>query len=59
MLFVLTITFWALIKMTWSNWQQAQGMDAAMFNSLASLALLVLAVYLVIRGIFEVRSSTR
>lgn len=57
MLFVLAITFWALIKMTWSNWQLAQGVDVALLNSGASLALLLLAVYLVVVALIKVRRA--
>jgi carbon starvation protein len=57
MLFVLGITFWALIKMTYSNWQLTQGVDVALLNSGASLALLLLAVYLVIVALIKVRRS--
>lgn len=55
MLFVLGITFWALIKMTYSNWQLTQGVDVALLNSVASLALLLLAAYLVIVALLKVR----
>lgn len=57
MLFVLGITFWALIKMTYSNWQLTQGIDVALLNSGASLALLLLAVYLVVVALIKVRRS--
>jgi len=57
MLFVLGITFWALIKMTYSNWQLTQGVDVALLNSGASLALLLLAVYLVVVALIKVRRS--
>jgi carbon starvation protein len=57
MLFVLGITFWALIKMTYANWQLTQGIDVALLNSGASLALLLLAVYLVVVALVKVRRS--
>lgn len=57
MLFVLTITFWALIQMTMTQWQAASGFDVALLNSFASLSLLVLAVYLVIVALLKLRKA--
>ena len=57
MLFVLTITFWALIQMTMTQWQAANGFDVALLNSFASLSLLVLAVYLVIVALLKLRKA--
>lgn len=50
MLFVLTITFWALLRLAWSNFQESQGVDLALVNSAASIALIALALYLLVCG---------
>lgn len=55
MLFVLAITFWALIEMTLTQWSASRGLDVSLLNSFASLALLLLAVYLVIMAIVKLR----
>lgn len=47
MIFVLVITLYALVQLTRSNYALANGFDIALFNSLMSLALVVLALYLV------------
>ncbi len=48
MLFVLTITLWALGKMTWENWKLSQGMDVSLLNSVASASLIGLALFLLV-----------
>lgn len=50
MIFVLIITFWALSLMVVNNWQQAQGFDASMINSLAAAALILIAIYVIAQG---------
>ncbi len=46
MLFVLTITFWALGLLVIGNWKIAKGFDFAMVNSLSALTLILLALYI-------------
>jgi hypothetical protein len=57
MLFVLTITFWALIKMTLANFKEVQGFDVALMNAGASMLLLVLAIYLVTTALLKARRT--
>ncbi|HEY5611638.1 MAG TPA: carbon starvation CstA family protein, partial [Thermoanaerobaculia bacterium] len=47
MAFVLTITLWALVKLTLANFAAAKGFDVAAINAISSAALIVLALYLV------------
>ncbi|HWO56832.1 MAG TPA: carbon starvation CstA family protein [bacterium] len=55
MLFVLTITLWSLGRLCWANWQAAQGIDLALVNAVAALALIVLAIYLATAALWESR----
>jgi carbon starvation protein len=55
MLFVLVVTLWALGKLAYSNWIAASGIDVALLNAVASMALLVLALFLVLSAILAVR----
>lgn len=57
MLFVLVITLWALGKMVIGNFQTAQGVDIKFVNGSASLALILLAVYLLIVALLKLRSE--
>ena len=57
MLFVLTITLWALVKLSIGNWQSSNGWDASLFNSLASSALIGLALFICGAAIVKVRSK--
>ncbi|HEX8287812.1 MAG TPA: carbon starvation CstA family protein [Pyrinomonadaceae bacterium] len=57
MLFVLTITLWALTSMVIGNFQAANGFDIKFVNGLASLALISLAIYLVITAILKLRGE--
>lgn len=51
MLFVLTITVWALVAMTINNWRTSTGFDFALLNSLGALALLLLAGFIVLTAL--------
>ncbi|HUU45492.1 MAG TPA: carbon starvation CstA family protein, partial [Acidobacteriota bacterium] len=53
MLFVLTITLWALGKIAIANIRAAEGFNLATVNAAASVVLIVLAVYLTIAGIMK------
>lgn len=57
MLFVLTITLWALGQLVIGNLEQSQGFDIAMVNAVSSLLLITLAVYLIIRAIVVTRAT--
>jgi carbon starvation protein len=57
MLFVLVITLWALGSLVIGNFSASNGFDVKFVNGLASLALILLAVYLVITAILKVRSE--
>jgi len=56
MLFVLTITLWALGSMVYSNLQAASGIDVKMINGLSSLALILLAIFLVVTAWIKSRT---
>jgi carbon starvation protein len=55
MLFVLTITLWALGKLTLSNLQASHGLDIELLNGVAALLLIVLALYLAITALLKLR----
>ncbi len=59
MLFVLTITFWALGLMVYGNLAASSGFDVKLINGLASLALILLAIYLAVKAIVKVRTEKR
>lgn len=55
MSFVLVITLWALAKLAIANFEISKGLDVELINALASAALIILALYLVGRAVFQVR----
>jgi carbon starvation protein len=57
-IFVLVMTLWALGSLTLSNLRSSQGLDVPFFNALASMALIVLAVYLVLTALARLRGAT-
>lgn len=57
--FVLTITVWALTSIARKSFGDAQGFDVAFANGLASVVLLALAAFLVVRATSELRSQVR
>jgi carbon starvation protein len=57
MLFVLTITLWALTSLVIGNFKAANGFDVKFINGVASLALILLAIYLVITAFFKLRGE--
>jgi carbon starvation protein len=59
MLFVLTITLWALGGLIYGNLRTARGLDVSLVNALASAALVALAVYLSILALVRVRRDRR
>ncbi len=59
MLFVLTITLWALGSLVVGNFSASNGFDIKFVNGIACLALISLAIYLVITAIFKLRGERR
>ncbi|HMQ03244.1 MAG TPA: carbon starvation CstA family protein [Pyrinomonadaceae bacterium] len=57
MLFVLTITLWALGLLVIGNFQASTGFDIKMVNGLASLTLIALAIFLVLTAFVKLRSE--
>ncbi|MEJ7622406.1 MAG: carbon starvation CstA family protein [Pyrinomonadaceae bacterium] len=57
MIFVLIITFWALALMVYGNLTAAVGFDVKLVNGLASLALILLAMYLAITALIKLRQE--
>jgi carbon starvation protein len=57
MLFVLTITLWALTKLAIGNLQASTGIDVKLFNGIASIALVSLAIFLIITAILKLRNE--
>lgn len=54
MIFVLVTTFVALIQITRSNLEKTNGLDFSMINSIMSLFLITLAIYLVVTGLKKI-----
>ncbi|MEZ5344858.1 MAG: carbon starvation CstA family protein [Pyrinomonadaceae bacterium] len=59
MLFVLVITLWALSSLVIGNFASASGFDVRFINALASLALILLAIYLVITALVKLKADRR
>ncbi len=57
MAFVLTITLWALISIAATSFDAARGLDVAFANGVASVVLILLALFLVVRASSELRPS--
>ncbi|MBI2027477.1 MAG: carbon starvation protein A [Deltaproteobacteria bacterium] len=60
MLFVLTMTFWALISLFISNLRSSQGFNLSLINALASLTLILLAVFIIgsaLRKVMKIRAG--
>lgn len=57
MFFVLIITLWALIKLTASNFAAESISTVMIINGVASLALIALALYLVVKGLLEAKKG--
>lgn len=56
MLFVLVITLWALGAMVYANFSAAIGLDIRLVNGTVSLALILLAIFLVITAWIKSRT---
>ncbi len=59
MLFVLTITVWALGRLALSNFAASRGIDVELVNALAALALLLLAFFLAATALAKLRREPR
>jgi carbon starvation protein len=59
MIFVLTITLWALGKLTWLNLMATKGFDVELLNGIAALLLILLALYLALTALMKVRGEKR
>lgn len=57
MLFVLTITLWALVKLVVGNFAQTNGLDIKFVNATASLLLILLAIYLVVVALLKLQGE--
>ncbi len=55
MLFVATMTIWALTSLAWTNARSAHGLDVPAANALAAGVLLILALYLLGTGLLRLR----
>ncbi len=54
MLFVLITTLVALTQLSRANWQTSRGLDISLLNSLMSLGLILLSIYLVGIALFKI-----
>jgi carbon starvation protein len=59
MLFVLTITLWALCKLAYGNLRASAGFDIKLVNAIASAALVILATYLAITALVKLRGERK
>lgn len=59
MLFVLVITLWALGLLVYGNLTSSTGFDIKLVNGIASLILILLAIYLVLTALFKLRTEKR
>jgi carbon starvation protein len=57
MIFVLTITLWALGKLTVANLLATKGFDVELLNGVAALLLIVLALYLAVSAVLKLRGE--
>ncbi len=57
MLFVLSITLWALAMLVIGNFQASTGFDIKLINGIASLVLIGLAIFLVVTALFRLRGE--
>ena len=59
MLFVLTITLWALGKLFFANLAATEGLDVALINGIASGLLVLLAIYFVVAAVVKLLAEKR
>jgi carbon starvation protein len=59
MVFVLTITLWALGRLAWANLHASKGLDIEMLNAVAAVLLIALALYLAVAALVKLRTEKR
>ncbi|MBA3769064.1 MAG: carbon starvation protein A [Blastocatellia bacterium] len=59
MIFVLVVTFYALGLMVYGNLSASNGLDTRLVNGVASLALILLAIYLAVTALLKVWKDKR
>ena len=57
LVFVLVITMWALVSISYTSYQQAKGFDTSLLNSVFSAALIGLALF--VAGQFLMKLKAR
>lgn len=57
MIFVLTITLWALGKLTIANLMATKGFDVELLNGVAALLLILLALYLAVTALVKLKGE--
>ena len=59
MIFVLVVTFYALGLLVYGNLSASNGLDTRLVNGVASLALILLAIYLAVTALLKVKRENR
>jgi carbon starvation protein len=59
MIFVLTLTLWALVSVVISNLAATEGLDVALINALVAIALVLLALYMAGAAVLRVLADRR
>lgn len=59
MIFVLSVTLYALSKLAVANFRTAQGLDIALINAVAATALILLALFLAFSALYKLRDERR
>jgi carbon starvation protein len=59
MIFVLTITLWALGRLTYANLMATKGFDVELLNGIAALLLILLALYLALSAVVRLRTDRK
>jgi carbon starvation protein len=57
LIFVLVITLWALISISYASYQQTKGFDTSLFNSIFSAALIGLAVFVACQFLIKLKTT--
>ena len=57
LIFVLVITFWALISISYASYQQAAGFDVSLLNSIFSAALIGLALFVIGQFLIKLKAK--
>jgi carbon starvation protein len=56
LIFVLVITLWALVSISYASYQQTKGFDTSLFNSIFSAALIGLALFVASQFLISLRT---